>query len=233
MIASLAFYVLDAVLDWPVVLYDASWSQWGQMSADGSKGGQLQTGSPWQTDIPTRSDFVVYNSDDVPGPVTFTGSGPNDMTAGGTYSGTSSKTFVIEIDGTGTPDTFQWSQDGGSTWTATGVSITGAAQTLQEGMTVTFTATTGHTLGDRWNFPTGAKKIVELLTLDGSVCSWQRSLVGVDDNNNPAGCTPLLPISFAGSANQVEEEDALYFGPGGGSGGGGGGGGGGPIVPGY
>jgi len=65
-------------------------------------------------------------------------------------------TAFVADDATGaweiSPNTFSWSEDGGSTWTATGVAITGAAQTLSNGVTITFAATTGHTLGDKWSF---------------------------------------------------------------------------------
>ena len=84
---------------------------------------------------------------------TFTGGGLNDLTAGGTYSGTVPATFTVEIDGTGTPDTFKWRKDAGS-WTNT-VAITGAAQTLSDGVTVTFAATTGHTLANYWTIAVG------------------------------------------------------------------------------
>jgi len=63
--------------------------------------------------------------------------------------------FVAD-DATGTwemsPNTFSWSDDGGSTWIATGIALTGAAQALNEGVTITFAATTGHTAGDYWGF---------------------------------------------------------------------------------
>lgn len=48
------------------------------------------------------------------------------------------------------PDTFQWQIDGG-TPVATGVSITGGNQTLQDGIVIQFTNTTGHALGDYWD----------------------------------------------------------------------------------
>jgi len=80
----------------------------------------------------------------------ITGAGLNDCTSGGTYTGPSDLTYVVEIDATGTPDTLQWSKDGGSTWEATGVAIVGGAMALDNGVTVTFGATTGHTLGDLW-----------------------------------------------------------------------------------
>lgn len=87
--------------------------------------------------------------------VTFTGAGLNDATSGGTSTTEQVLTYVVEIDGTGTPDTFKWSDDGGSTWDATTVAITGSAQTLNNGVTITFAATTGHTSGNKWTFTTG------------------------------------------------------------------------------
>lgn len=83
---------------------------------------------------------------------TFVGAGVNNATSGGTFTGLVSRTFKIEIDTIGTPDRFKWSKNGGVSWDATAVSITGSAQTLAEGVTVTFAATTGHTLGDAWYF---------------------------------------------------------------------------------
>ena len=60
MIASSAFYVLDGILGWPVALYDASWSQWGQMSNSVPNGGKLISAT-WATDLPARSEVVTYN----------------------------------------------------------------------------------------------------------------------------------------------------------------------------
>ena len=59
-----------------------------------------------------------------------TGTGTTTMTAGGTFTGTADTDYKAEIDAAGAPDTFKWSPDGGSTWAATGVSVTGAAQAL-------------------------------------------------------------------------------------------------------
>jgi len=84
------------------------------------------------------------------GAASFTGTGLDDATFGGAYYG-GGQTYRVEIDATGTPDTFKWSDDGGSTWEATGVAITGSAQDLNNGVTVTFGATTGHTLADYWD----------------------------------------------------------------------------------
>lgn len=60
-IAGVPFFVLDAILGWPVVNYDGSWSQWGQLSTDATKGGRLAAGSPWRTDVASLSEVVTYN----------------------------------------------------------------------------------------------------------------------------------------------------------------------------
>ena len=79
----------------------------------------------------------------------FTGLGLDDLTSGGTYSGTADGSYLVTIDNDSTsPETFSWSFNGGSV--TSGVSITGSAQTLSNGVTVTFAATTGHTDDDFW-----------------------------------------------------------------------------------
>jgi hypothetical protein len=76
-----------------------------------------------------------------------------DLTSGGTYTGSTNKIYRIEIDSVGTPDTFRWSNDAGNTYSTTYKTVTtGSAITLEEGVTITFSATTGHTLGDYWTF---------------------------------------------------------------------------------
>jgi len=230
-IASSAFVALDAILGWPVADYDGSWSQWGQLAA--GPGGKLDAGSPWRTDVPSRSELFVYNYDTTPGPVFYTSStgtvsNLNDVTASGAFSGTASRYFRVQIDSSNAPDTFSWWLSSSATntvWNAQAVPVSAGTFTLGEGIAVTFATTTGHTVGDRWDLIT--KRAVEELALDGNTCSSSTSVAGVT-TYSPAGCVPLLPNSYAPSANQIEEEDAAYFGVGGGSGGGGG-----PIAPGY
>jgi len=78
----------------------------------------------------------------------FKGNGLNDVTWGTAFAGAASAHYEVVIDAEGTPDTFKWRKNGGA-WTET-VAITGAAQTLDDGQTITFAATTGHTLSDQW-----------------------------------------------------------------------------------
>ncbi len=68
----------------------------------------------------------------------------DDLSISGTYTGYEARNYIIEIDGIGTPNTFRWSKDGGVTFVNENVSITGAAQTLENGLSGTFTATIGH-----------------------------------------------------------------------------------------
>ncbi len=82
-------------------------------------------------------------------PVVFTGAGLNDATSSGTSTAAASATYGAEIDATGAPDTFKWRKGAGAY--TTGVAITGAAQLLTDGVYVTFVATTGHMLGDKWS----------------------------------------------------------------------------------
>jgi thiosulfate/3-mercaptopyruvate sulfurtransferase len=220
------FFALDGILGWPAAFYDGSWSQWGQLSGDASMKGQLASDSRWRTDIPSRSELIVYNFSS-PSQVSFVGIGLNDATSGGTPVG-GPYTFVVEIDGTGTTDTFKWSSDGGTTWTGLLAPIDGSPQLLgATGVTVTFAATTGHTSADRWVFNTGAKVAVEQLTADGSACSATYLAAG-GITNSSGGATECTnpPNSTDDNANRVEEDDRIYIKSGsGGSGSGGGGGG--------
>lgn len=85
------------------------------------------------------------------GAATHTGSGLDDMTTGGTYTGTKDRTFRVQIDGTGTPDTIKWSDDEGVTWHAETMAIATTTY-IRYGIELTFGATTGHTSGDYWAF---------------------------------------------------------------------------------
>ena len=107
----------------------------------------------------------------------------DDLTPGGRFNGIVFEdiSYKVEIDANGTPDTFKWSDDGGSTWDATGVSITGAAQTLNNGITVTFTATDGHTTGDYWTWTLNIRNpmIVQNAAGDGVMWVGNNSRVGI------------------------------------------------------
>ena len=100
--------------------------------------------------LTVEDTFVYLGGSGSMGNTTFTGSGLDDGEFSGTFEGTDITTYYVRIDGTGTPDTFEWSKDNFSTTEATGVSITGNAQELDNGVKITFNATTGHTSNDKW-----------------------------------------------------------------------------------
>jgi hypothetical protein len=80
----------------------------------------------------------------------ITGAGLDDATSGGTYLGAdkAAVTYTVTIDGVGAINTFKWKKGTGAE--TTGVAMTGAAQALTDGVTIQFTAITGHTNGDLW-----------------------------------------------------------------------------------
>ena len=83
-------------------------------------------------------------------PVAY-GSGKSDFWVVGNQDLSSIKEYTVEVDGTGTPNTFKWRVGSGS-WT-TGVSITANAVKLGAyNVYVQFGATTGYTIGRGWTF---------------------------------------------------------------------------------
>ena len=98
---------------------------------------------------PDRGYLITDYAKSVVGAETFTGSGLDDMTSGGTYTGAPTVVYKIEIDGTG-PDNFEWSKNG--VVQASGVGIGLPDQTLDSGVIVGWGASTGHTIGDYWEF---------------------------------------------------------------------------------
>jgi len=87
----------------------------------------------------------------------FSGSGNlNDMTAQGNYTGSSNKGYIVQIDSISTdddhPDTFQWSDNGGATYTTFVPIVANYDFDLGNGISITFTNATGHKLNDKWTF---------------------------------------------------------------------------------
>jgi len=98
----------------------------------------------------TKQYGCIFASD-ITSPVADSGNaGTDDFQVRGDFSGSAETDYAVEIDGSGT---FQWSNDGGSTWAGgTLVAITGDWQTLENGVQIKFESTTGYTIGDRWDF---------------------------------------------------------------------------------
>lgn len=88
----------------------------------------------------------------------FYGDGENDLECNtGVNNGTHTLDYRydIKISSTGTPDKFRWRKRSRTQYTTNvgysgEVSITGNTQTLDNGVTIKFENTTGHTVDDRW-----------------------------------------------------------------------------------
>lgn len=76
------------------------------------------------------------------------GTPPSNPTATGTYSGSANAYWVICITASGTPDAFDWAKNSGAV--TSGVNITGGAQLLSDGISITFPSTTAYTVGQAW-----------------------------------------------------------------------------------
>jgi hypothetical protein len=110
---------------------------------------------------------ITSNDNVIEGPVYYgIGDGLDDLTSGGTYSGTTDIRYLIRIDTVGATDTFSYSANDGVSWTSIG-NITGGAQALNNGVTVTFGAVTGHSVNDTWTISAKADDVVDDGNEDG------------------------------------------------------------------
>ena len=121
-------------------------------------GGNLQvlgtTTTTSTSDVTAGAPFYRANEGDAIGEAgtTFSGTGLDDAFFAGHFTGTTSTTYYVKIDSVGTPDTFAVSIDDFATTISTGNAITGNEQMIHsaDNISVTFGATTGHTLNDKW-----------------------------------------------------------------------------------
>lgn len=95
------------------------------------------------------ADFNVGLNHTQQSAITFTGSGLDDLTLSGTFSGTVPTTYTVTVASTGTPDTFDWTDGINS---GTGVSMSTSPIPLSNDISITFGADTGHTLSNSWTW---------------------------------------------------------------------------------
>jgi len=126
----------------------------GDFQVDGDLTVLGTTTSVSTSDVTAGAPFYRANEGDAIGEAgtTFNGSGLDDAFFSGHFTGTTSTTYYVKIDGTGTPDTFSVSTDNFATTISTGNAITGSPQLIHsaDNIYVEFGATTGHTLNDVW-----------------------------------------------------------------------------------
>jgi hypothetical protein len=125
----------------------------------------------------------------LPADNTFASSGIT-ITAGGIYTGTTNKVYIIKIDGVEAGNnTFTWSADGGQTWYERFIPVsyaTGQRYPLLNGVYITFSAAVGHILADYWTIQAKRTAIVNSnIIINGSITNDETSgtvVTGVTDN---------------------------------------------------
>ncbi len=133
----------DAFLVRGVAIGESS-SQW----ATGDSGVITYTGGNIGVGTTAPGYLMDIKANSSVGAAVFSGAGTDDAVFDGTYIGATATTYTVVIDSEGSPDTFKWKVGSGAY--TSGVAITGAAQTLSNGVTIAFGSTTGHTLNDQW-----------------------------------------------------------------------------------
>ena len=93
--------------------------------------------------------FFTVNPPYVP-PYVHGGVGLDDLTIDGRYTGIITSTYLVTLTFAGAVDQFTWNETGGGFGAA--IPMTGGWQTLNNGVQIRFTATTGHALGNTWTF---------------------------------------------------------------------------------
>ena len=138
----------------------------------------------------------------------------NDMVMNNVYTGAAGNAnWEVEIDGAGTPNTFKWKKAAESY--TTGVSITGSAQLLKEGVEVTFADTINHTIGDKWTFSThnNLNDIGVSGTFTGTKdASYHIQIISLGVNNNVIQVTrdgQILTASLSCSTNAQLIDDGI------------------------
>jgi len=92
----------------------------------------------------------------------------SNVTIQGTYTGNTSRVYLLQIDSLGTPNTFKWSNNGGVSFQQLYVPIVNTITPidLDSGLTVLFTATSGFSYNQQFTFQT---KITALVTNSTSI----------------------------------------------------------------
>lgn len=141
-------------------LYYYSDDKWGDLFTGENTSG-LDSPSWIPFNFPLSS--IIRGPDHVTvGPAVFTGTGLNDLIAGGSYvaSDSVSMTYYIRIGTTGTPDTFQFHKGFAGTW-GSEIAMTGSAQALMDGVSVTWASTTGHNTSQFWSIRVYVSGIID------------------------------------------------------------------------
>jgi len=105
-----------------------------------------------------KQKFIRIHDGTPDGTTTFTGSGVDDAIPSGSYTGTSDTVYTVIID---SATTFKWGRNVdpmAPVYQVGTITITGVAQLLERGIYITFGATSGRTIYDKWVFTAPANE---------------------------------------------------------------------------
>lgn len=88
----------------------------------------------------------------------------SNVTISGSYTGETSRVYLLQIDSIGTPNTFKWSNDGGNNYIKQLIPLTLNAIPIENGLLATFTYTTGFTYNQQFIFQTKITALVSNTT---------------------------------------------------------------------
>uniref|UniRef100_A0A6M3IPU7 Putative structural protein n=1 Tax=viral metagenome TaxID=1070528 RepID=A0A6M3IPU7_9ZZZZ len=137
-------------------------------------------------------------------PVSFQGYGLNDITVGYDYTGTTTLNYVVKITTAAATDKYDWSDDGGVTWDATAVNCSTTAAQLNNGVTVVWAASTGHTLNEYWTFtvkPSDLPPKYEEVVISGTVAHAAQEYLANYIQTKLTGVTTLLSTASTSAGN--------------------------------
>ena len=123
----------------------------------------------------------------------------------GTNSGATATWTIAIVDGVANPATFKWKKDSGSYSAAT--AITGAAQTMSDGVSVTFDATNGYITSSEWTVPVTGSADAAAATIT-SVNSDGTSVFSVDGTGavNSAAGYKVAATQVVGAQQNAEAD---------------------------
>lgn len=130
---------------------------WGSpspvLTADGiayGDGSNLMTSDTLATRDADTKDTVITQLQDTTNVRTATGT--IFMAPYGEFTGPAFTTYTLTIDGTGSPNTFSWSDGIGGSGSNVPINTFGVGNVLSEGLIAHFTAQTGGVMGDSWTW---------------------------------------------------------------------------------
>jgi hypothetical protein len=154
-------------------------------------------------------------------PVYYGTIGVDDLSRSGTYTGSVDIRYEIEIMATGAPDTFRWREVDATNGTTgawndnagLGINITGAAQVLSNGVSITFGDTVNHQTDDAWVVSAKSKDVTDSWNGGGSVGgNGRRAIVmymGKDpvvDESIKGGATITIRYDDSASGSDVADQ---------------------------